>query len=137
MRHNPLLGFLVIAGLILGGVAPAPVDAAPKDRWPADQFFKIEVQTYKMKNGQLGVWGYVNNLWYQDARVRLEVEGLDSQGNVLGYQPVPVDTVVQLRGRAYFEAPLLVRGAVTAKAYILWYDWIGESRGGDFVRFNK
>jgi hypothetical protein len=136
MRHNPLIGFLLIAGLLLGGVVPRPGDAAPKDRWPADQFFRVDSQPFRMKNGQLGIWGYVNSLSYQNARVGLEVEGLDAQGNVLGYQSVKVDTVVPVRNRAYFEAPVVIPGAVTAKAYILWYDWVGETRG-DFMRFNK
>jgi hypothetical protein len=123
-----MVGFI----LALGGMV-LQADAAPKDRWPADQYFHIDSQTFQMKNGQLGVWGYVNSLAWQHAKVRLEVEGLDAQGNVLGYQTVNVDNTVPLRGRAYFEAPLRIPGAVNAKAYILWYDWVGESRG-DFMR---
>ncbi|HKZ08920.1 MAG TPA: hypothetical protein VJU81_25855 [Methylomirabilota bacterium] len=134
MRRNPIPGLLLVVGLILGLGATGPrADAAPKDRWPADQYFQIDSRTFQMKNGQLGVWGYVNSLAWQHAKVRLEVEGLDAQGNVLGYQTVNVDNTVPLRGRAYFEAPLRIPGAVNAKAYILWYDWVGESRG-DFMR---
>lgn len=135
MRHNPMAALLLVMGLILGlgGTTPR-TEAAPKDRWPADQYFRIDAQTFQMKNGRLGIWGYVNSLSYQNARVRLEIEGLDAQGNVLGYQAVHVDNVVPVRSRAYFEAPVMIPGAVTAKAYILWYDWVGESRG-DFMRF--
>jgi hypothetical protein len=135
MRHNPMVTLLLVVGLTLGlgGTVPR-TDAAPKDRWPADQYFRVDSQTFQMKNGQLGVWGYVNSLAWQHAKVRLEVEGLDAQGNVLGYQTVSVDSTVPLRGRAYFEAPLRIPGAVNAKTYILWYDWVGESRG-DFMRF--
>ena len=136
MRHNLLMRLLVIAGLILGGVGPTAAPAAPKDRWPADHFFRIDAKPYQMKNGQLGVWGYVNSLSYQNARVGLEVEGLDAQGNVLGYQAVKVDEVVPVRGRAYFDTPVRIPGAVTARAFILWYDWVGETRG-DFMRFNN
>lgn len=136
MRHRLLLGFLFTVGLVLGQVVPAPVEAAPKDRWPADQFFRIDAQPYQMKNGQLGVWGYVNSLSYQPARVRLEVEGLDPQGNVLGYQTVDVDTIVPVRGRAYFEAPVRIPGAVSVRTFILWYDWLGETKG-DFIRFGR
>src|SRR4030095_9735259 len=137
MRHNPLLGLLLVVGLILGlgGTVPQ-TDAAPKDRFPADHYFRIDANTFQMKSGQLGIWGYVNSLSYQNARVGLEIEGLDAQGKVLGYQAVNVDNVVPVRNRAYFEAPVRIPGAVTAKAYILWYDWVGESRG-DFMRFNK
>ena len=135
MRRHLVRGLLLILGLTMALAvgAPAP-QAAPKDRWPADQFFRIDAKPYRMKNGQLGIWGYVYSLAYQNARVRLEVEGLDAQGNVLGYQAVNVDQVVPVRNRAYFEAPVVIAGAVSARAFILWYDWVGESRG-DFNRF--
>ena len=135
MRRHPMGAMLLAVGLtlVLGGVVARP-QAAPKDRWPADQFFRIDAKPYQMKSGQLGIWGYVYSLAYQNARVRLEIEGLDAQGNVLGYQAVNVDEVVPVRSRAYFDAPVRIPGAVSARAFILWYDWVGESRG-DFLRF--
>jgi hypothetical protein len=132
MRHNPAMGLLVTVGLILGLVGPPLADAAPKDRWPADQFFRIEAQPIQ-KRGQTWMSGYVYNRHYQNAKVRLEIEGLDAQGNVVGFQPGYVDDVVPLSNRVYFEVPVRIPGAVSYKTYILWYDWVGESRGGDFV----
>jgi hypothetical protein len=132
MRHNPAMGLLVAVGLILGLGGPPLADAAPKDRWPADQFFRIEAQPIQ-KRGQTVMSGYVYNRHYQNAKVRLEIEGLDAQGNVIGTQPGFVDDVVPLSSRAYFEIPVRIPGAVSYKTFILWYDWVGESRGGDFV----
>jgi len=130
MRRQFIRSLLLVLGLavVLGGLAPRP-EAAPKDRFPADQFFRIDAKPYQMRNGQLGIWGYVYSLSYQNAKVGLEIEGLDAQGNVLGYQAVPVDEILPLRGRAYFNAPVRIPGAVSARAFILWYDWIGEARG--------
>jgi len=121
---------LLVLGLavMLGGTVPRP-EAAPADRFAADHFFRVDSKPYQMKNSQLGIWGYVYSLAYQNARVGLEVEGLDAQGNVLGYQAVPVDEIVPVRSRAYFQAPVRIPGAVSARAFILWYDWVGETRG--------
>ena len=130
MRGQLIRGLVPVLGLalVLGGVVPRP-EAAPKDRFPADHFFRIDGKPYQMKNGQLGVWGYVYSLAYQNARVGLEIEGLDAQGKVLGYQAVSVDQIVPVRGRGYFDAPVRIPGAVSARAFILWYDWVGETRG--------
>jgi hypothetical protein len=135
MRHNPLMGLLVAAGLMVGLGGPLLAEAAPKDRWNADHFFRVEAQPFQ-KKGQTVVAGYVYNISYQHAKVRLEIEGLDAQGNVVGTQPGYVDSVVPLGSRTYFEVPVRIPGAVTYKTYILWYDWIGETRG-DFVRFPR
>ena len=130
MRRQVMRALLPIFGLavLLGGAVPRP-EAAPKDRFASDHFFRVDAQPFQMKNGQLGVWGYVYSLAYQNARVGLEIEGLDAQGNVLGYQSVPVDELVPVRSRAYFQAPVRIPGAVSARAFILWYDWVGETRG--------
>jgi len=134
MRHNPLMGLLLVAGLILGGVGPKPAEAAPSDRWATDQFFRVEVQPYE-KKGKTIVAGFVYNLHYQPARVRLEIEGLDSQGKVVGIEPGFVDTIVPLRGNTYFEVPVKIAGATQYKAFVLWYDWLGEFRG-NIIRFD-
>lgn len=130
MRHRRVVGLLLAVGLILGLTGP-PLAAAPADRWPVEGKFRVETQTFQ-KNGRTAVGGYVYNLTYQHARVRLEIEGLDAQGNVLGIQPGFVDDVVPLTSRVYFEVPGRIPGAVAYKAYILWYDWVGETRG-DFA----
>jgi hypothetical protein len=135
MRHRLLLGCLVTAGLVLGQVAPALLEAAPKDRWATEQFFRVEAQPME-KKGKTVLAGYVHNLHYQPARVRLEIEGLDAQGNVVGIQPGFVDSVVPLRGQTYFEVPMKIAGATNYRAYVLWYDWLGETKG-DFVRLFK
>jgi hypothetical protein len=133
MRHNPVMGLLLTVGLILGLGSPPLADAAPKDRWTnGDQFFRIEAQPIQ-KRGRTVLAGYVYNRHYQNAKVRLEIEGLDAQGNVIGTQPGFVDDIVPLANRVYFEVPVRIAGAVSYKTYILWYDWVGESRGGDFV----
>jgi hypothetical protein len=137
MRHSPVMGLLLTVGLILGLGGPPLADAAPKDRWTnGDQFFRIEAHAIQ-KRGQTVLSGYVYNRHYQNAKVRLEIEGLDAQGNVVGIQPGFVDGVVPLSSRVYFEIPLRIPGAVSYKPYILWYDWVGESRGGEFVLHMK
>ena len=132
MRHNPLMGLLVVAGLILGLGGSVPAGAAPADRWKTDEFFKVEAQPHQKSNGQTVVWGYVYNLGRQNAKVRLEIEGLDAQGNVVGTQVGYVDEIVPFANRAYFEVPVKIPRAVAYRTYVLWYDWIGETRG-DFV----
>ena len=130
MRRHLVRSLLLVLGLavLLGGTLPRP-EAAPKDRFASEHFFQVDGKPYQMKNGQLGIWGYVYSIAYQNARVGLEIEGLDGQGNVLGYQPVPVDEIVPVRGRGYFQAPVRIPGAVSARAFVLWYDWVGETRG--------
>ena len=131
MRHRRVVGVLLAVGLILGLTGPSTAVAAPADRWNVDGKFRVEAQTIQ-KRGRTAISGYVYNLSYQHARVRLEIEGLDAQGNVIGIQPGFVDDVVPLASRVYFEVPGVVPGAVAYKAYILWYDWVGETRG-DFA----
>ena len=131
MRHRPVVALLVAVGLILGLSGPPSAAAAPADRWNVDGKFAVEAQPIQRKGGT-AISGYVHNLSYQHARVRLELEGLDAQGNVIGYQPGYVDDVVPLKGRAYFEVPARIPGAVAYKVFILWYDWVGETRG-DFA----
>ena len=132
MGHNPAMGLLVVAGLVLGLGGSFPAGGAPADRWKTDEFFRVEAKPHQNKKGQTVVWGYVYNLGRQNAKVRLEIEGLDAQGNVVGTQVGYVDEIVPFAGRAYFEVPVKIAGAVGYRPYVLWYDWIGETRG-DFV----
>ncbi len=131
MRHRPIVGLLAAVGLVMGLSGPPSAAAGPADRWNVDGKFRVEAHPIQ-KSGRTAISGYVYNLTYQHARVRLELEGLDAQGNVIGFQQGFVDDVVPLSGRAYFEVPARIPGAVAYKVFILWYDWIGETRG-DFA----
>jgi hypothetical protein len=133
MRKLTGVAMVLALGLLLGLAGPPSAVSAPADRWDVEGKFLVETFTGQ-KRGRTVVSGYVHNLKYQHARVRLEIEGLDAQGNVVGIQPGFVDNVVPVGSRAYFEVPGVIPSAVTYKAYILWYDWVGESRG-DFAQF--
>lgn len=120
--------FLAAVGLILAmGLATGIGPARAAERWATDQFFRVEAQPVA-KGGKTLISGYVYNLHYSTAKVRLETETLDADGKVIGTTTGFVDDLVPLRGRAYFSYPVRTVGA-SYKTYVIWYDWIDENRG--------
>ena len=121
-RYLPALGlFLALAT----GIGPDPAAAA--ERWATDQFFRVEAEPVVTGNRTV-ISGYVYNLHYSTARVRLETDTLDANGRVIGTTTGFVDDLVPLRGRAYFAYPVRTTGA-SYKTFVIWYDWIDENRG--------
>ena len=110
------------------GITPAPA----AERWATDQFFRVEAEPVD-KGNRTVISGYVYNLHYSNAKVRLETDTLDAGGKVIGTTTGYVDSVVPLRGRTYFAYPVRTVGA-SYKTYVIWYDWIDQNPG-DFVRF--
>jgi hypothetical protein len=123
-RYLGAFGVLLAAVLTAGlGIPPAPA----AERWATDQFFKVEAEP-ATKGSQTVISGYVYNLHYSTARVRLETDTLDANGKVIGTTTGYVDDLVPVRGRAYFAYPVRTVGA-SYRTYVIWYDWIDENRG--------
>ena len=118
-----LLAVALASGL---GITAAPA----AERWATDQFFRVEAEPVN-KGNRTVISGYVYNLHYTNARVRLETDTLDAGGKVIGTTTGYVDNIVPLRGRTYFSYPVRTVGA-SYKTYVIWYDWIDQNPG-DFV----
>ncbi len=74
------------------------------------------------------ITGYVDNdNGLAHAKVRLLVESLDAAGHVTATTAGYVDSLVPLKGRAYFEVPVDRPGA-SYRVSVPYFDWI-ESRG--------
>ena len=121
-RFLPGFGLFLALGLATG-IGPAPA----AERWATDQFFRVEAEPVA-KGNRTVISGYVYNLHYSTARVRLETDTLDANGQVIGKTTGYVDDLVPVRGRAYFAYPVRTTGA-SYKTYVIWYDWIDENRG--------
>ncbi len=81
----------------------------------------IEFQAGQSKKGQPVVSGYVyNDGWKGVANVRLLVETLDAQGQVIGHaQGVAVGSL-NLRARGYFEVPITTPGPSYRVRILSW-----------------
>ena len=121
-RYLAGFGLFLALGLATG-IGPAPA----AERWATDQFFRVEAEPVA-KGNRTVISGYVYNLHYSTARVRLETDTLDANGQVIGTTTGYVDDLVPVRGRAYFAYPVRTTGA-TYRTYVIWYDWIEENRG--------
>ena len=126
-RYLPAIGLFLALGLATG-IAPVPA----AERWATDQFFRVDAEPI-IKGNRTVISGYVYNLHYTNARVRLETDTLDASGNVIGTTTGFVDNVVPLKGRTYFAYPVRTVGA-SYKTYVIWYDWIDQTPG-DFARW--
>jgi hypothetical protein len=126
-RYLPAVGLFLALGL---ASCVGPVPAA--ERWATDQFFRVEAEAVA-KGNRTVMSGYVYNLHYTNARVRLETDTLDVSGTVIGTTTGYVDGVVPLKGRTYFTYPVRIVGA-SYKTYVIWYDWIDQNPG-DFARW--
>ena len=112
------------------GLGSTPAPAA--ERWATEQFFRVEAAEPVVQGNRTVISGYVYNLHYSTARVRLETDTLDANGQVIGTTTGYVDSVVPLRGRTYFSYPVRTVGA-SYKTVVIWYDWI-DLNPGDFVQ---
>ena len=130
-RYLGALALLLAVALATGlGITAAPA----AERWNTDQFFRVEAESVN-KGNRTVISGYVYNLHYSTAKVRLETDTLDANGKVIGTTTGYVDDFVPVRGRAYFAYPVRTVGA-SYKTYVIWYDWIDQNPG-DFVRFGR
>ena len=127
-RYLAGFGLFLALGLATG-IGPAPA----AERWATDQFFRVEAEPVA-KGNRTVISGYVYNLHYSTARVRLETDTLDTNGQVIGTTTGFVDSLVPVRGRAYFAYPVRTTGA-SYRTYVIWYDWIDENRG-NLIRWN-
>jgi hypothetical protein len=121
-RFLPGFGLFLALGLATG-IGPTPA----AERWATDQFFRVEAEPVA-KGNRTVISGYVYNLHYSTARVRLETDTLDANGQVIGKTTGYVDDLVPVRGRAYFAYPVRTTGA-SYKTYVIWYVCIEEKRG--------
>ncbi len=129
-RYLPAFGLFLALGLATG-IGPVPVFGA--ERWATDQFFRVEAEPV-VKGNRTVMSGYVYNLHYSTAKVRLETDTLDANGQVIGTTTGYVDSLVPVRGRTYFAYPVRTTGA-SYKTYVIWYHWIDENRG-NLIRWN-
>ena len=127
-RYLAGFGLFLALGLATG-IGPAPA----AERWATDQFFRVEAEPVT-KGNRTVISGYVYNLHYSTARVRLETDTLDANGQVIGTTTGFVDSLVPVRGRTYFAYPVRTTGA-SYRTYVIWYDWIDENRG-NLIRWN-
>jgi len=130
-RYLPAFGLFLALGLATG-IGPAAVSAA--ERWATEQFFRVEAEPVA-KGNRTVMSGYVYNLHYSNAKVRLETDTLDAGGKVIATTTGYVDNVVPVRGRTYFAYPVGMTGA-SYKTVVIWYDWIDENRG-NLIRWNR
>ena len=130
-RYLGAFGLSLALALATGvGITPAPA----AERWNTDQFFRVEAESVN-KGNRTVISGYVYNLHYSTARVRLETDTLDANGQVIGTTTGYVDDLVPVRGRAYFAYPVRTVGA-SYKTVVIWYDWIDENRG-NLIRWGR
>ena len=131
MSRSVWAGLLLALALATGvGITPAPA----AERWATEQFFRVEAEPVA-KGNRTVMSGYVYNLHYSTARVRLETDTLDANGQVIGTTTGYVDDLVPVQGRAYFAYPVRTTGA-SYKTYVIWYDWIDENRG-NLIRWGR
>ena len=131
MSRSVWAGLLLALALATGvGITPAPA----AERWATEQFFRVEAEPVA-KGNRTVMSGYVYNLHYSTARVRLETDTLDANGQVIGTTTGYVDDLVPVRGRAYFAYPVRTTGA-SYETYVIWYDWIDENRG-NLIRWGR
>jgi hypothetical protein len=128
-RYLAGFGLFLALGLATG-IGPAPA----AERWATDQFFRVEAEPVA-KGNRTVISGYVYNLHYSTARVRLETDTLDANGQVIGTTTGFVDSLVPVRGRTYFAYPVRTVGA-SYRTVVIWYDWI-DLNPGDFVRMQS
>ena len=131
-RYRGALGLTLAMAL---GIGPGSTPAPAAERWATEQFFRVEAAEPVVRGNRTVVSGYVYNLHYSNGKVRLETDTLDASGKVIGTTTGYVDSVVPLRGRAYFAYPVRTVGA-SYRTVVIWYDWI-DLNPGDFVRMQS
>ncbi len=131
-----LRGALAVLVLLAAGCSAAtstelPPSASVPLIYGWEQYFKLDWQAGE-KQGRPVVDGYVFNDWGYTARdVRLLVQSLDQNGQVvaqtIGYVPLSVAPGTH----AYFEVPLR-QPAAAYRVIVASWDWVTE--GGIFRR---
>jgi hypothetical protein len=113
--------------LLLAGVVPGRTQTlyAPET---TDRYFQIEFEVTHNRKGPT-VEGYVYNRARQTAqRVRLQVQGVDAAGAVVGSSAVWVNGDVPMESRAFFSAR--VAEAASYRVKVLSFDWTCQGGGG-------
>lgn len=133
----PIIAVLVATGAGPGpgtGLAPATAAAqgAAAGKSTAamlgDKYFRVEFEADRARGGRARLTGYVyNDHGLGHARVRLLVESLDAAGRVTATTVGYVDSLVPLKGRAYFEVPV-ERPGESYRVSVPYFDWI-DGRG--------
>ncbi len=128
------VALLLAAGPAWGAPPPAP-DASEKSTAAllGEKYFRVEFEPGRAKGGRTVLTGYVyNDHGLAPARVRLLVDSLDAAGRVTATTVGYVDSLVPLKGRAYFEVPIDKPGA-SYRVTVPYFDWIdGRTRRDRF-----
>ena len=91
---------------------------------PLDQYFRLEWEVAKGRQGRPALAGYIyNQHGVAAANVRLLIEELDSSGRAAARTIGYVNSDVPVFGRAFFEIPVPAAGA-TYRVTVYSFDWL-------------
>jgi hypothetical protein len=117
---------LVLAALMV--VAPVTAFAQSYAIQGIEHYIRVESSSTSQGRRGPVVWGYIYNAYGQNAdRVRLAIEGLDSNGQVISTTIGEVLGTAPALTRTYFEVPV-PGGASQYRVRVLSFDPMG--RGG-------
>lgn len=104
MKRRELLSLALTPLLLLPSGPAGQAVAQTITAESAPQYFRLESHPAKDKKGRDFVWGYVYNTRGKgNARLRLQIDTLDTSGKPAASQIAYVDEDIPLFNRAYFE----------------------------------
>jgi hypothetical protein len=120
---------VTIAVLLAAVLLASPVLAGPNYApGSLDFYFTLDWKVVQGSRGEQ-VEGFVYNRFAQLAdRMRLSIEALDANGQVIGRSTTWVLGGVPPNNRAWFTAPVPATRAASYRVEILSFDWVGRGQ---------
>ena len=125
MRTNRLVIAALVGVLLIGTAASAQPLTPHVPAW--ERYFEISSQTFE-RQGRPWLHGHVVSKWGETATgVKLLVESLDANGQVVGQRVEWLSSTVPVFSRAYFEVPAPVPAA-SYRVRVLSFDFPQSAR---------